>query len=47
MTRPLRQAHLTIWFALALLLPLLLIIALAVRRTTTRRNEDLVWEQVR
>lgn len=38
MTRPLRRAHVRIWVALAVLLPVLLVLALSVRRKTTPVN---------
>jgi hypothetical protein len=47
MTRPLRRAHLRIWITLAVLLPVLLVTAVAARRTTTPRNSDMVWERIR
>ena len=47
MIRPLRRAHLHIWIALAVLLPAVLIAAIAVRHTTTPPNPELVWEQIR
>ena len=47
MTRPLRRVHLRIWIALALLLPAVVIAAIAARRTSTPPNSDLVWEQIR
>jgi hypothetical protein len=46
MTRPLRSAHLWIWIALAVVLPAVLIAAIAARRTTTPANSDLVWERI-
>jgi hypothetical protein len=45
--RPLRRSHSFIWFFLALLLPAILLAALAVRRTTTPVNSNLRWEAYR
>ena len=47
MTRPLRRAHLRIWIALALVLPAVLIAAIAARRTTTPPNRDVIWGRIR
>lgn len=47
MTRPLRKAHLRIWMALAVLLPILFARALMVRHSTTPANPSVHWEQLR
>jgi hypothetical protein len=47
MTRPLRRAHARIWLLLSVLLPAILLAALAVRRTPTPNNPHLNWEQYR
>lgn len=45
MTQPLRRLHFRIWIALALVLPLLFVVALSARRTTTPMNPTFRWEK--
>lgn len=47
MTAPLRRAHLWIWIALAVLLPVLLIGALLARSTASLANPQFHWETYR
>lgn len=44
MIRPLRRAHFWIWAALSLLLPAILIAAVAARRATTPVNGGFDWQ---
>jgi hypothetical protein len=47
MIRPLRRAHFRIWLVLAGLLYAVFIAGLLARRTATRLNPNLHWEQYR
>lgn len=47
MMRPLRRAHLIVWCAIAVLVPLLVAASLAVRTSTTPLNSNLGGEHVR
>lgn len=47
MTQPLRRAHLWIWVALAIVLPVFLAAGLLARRPTTPVNPGLAGERLR
>jgi hypothetical protein len=47
MIQPLRRSHFWTWVALAVLLPALLALGLAARRSTTPVNPALDWKSYR
>jgi len=47
MIQPLRRAHFRIWLVLALILYALFAAGLLARRSTTPRNPNILWEQLR
>ena len=47
MIRPLRRAHLRIWLVLAVALWAVFLAGLMARRSTTPRNPNVHWEQLK
>ena len=47
MIRPLRRAHLRIWLMLAVVVYAVFVTGLIARRSTTPRNPQVHWEQLR
>lgn len=47
MIQPLRRAHFRIWMVLAVLLYAVFAAGLAVRRSSTPANPNLLWERYR
>jgi hypothetical protein len=47
MIEPLRRLHRRVWIVLAVLLPLLMLAAVAWRRSSTPVNANFEWEQPR
>jgi hypothetical protein len=47
MIQPLRRAHFRIWLVLAVVLYTVFVTGLMARRSTTPRNANVHWEQLR